>query len=813
LAKPIYSKKYIGGILIMSNSIPNLFDDTYQSEVINTSVRNVSFLETAMLAVSNGVVITDYNQPDNPIVYVNPGFERLTGYSAVEILGRNCRFLQNDDCEQPVLAEIRHALAEGRPATVVLRNYRKDGTLFYNELQLSPIHDADGRLTHYIGIQNDVTARIEAEEKLKQSELRFRSLLEHTSEMITMTGEKGQVLYQSPSVAIVMGYELEELAGRNSFDFVHPDDVVMLLGQQKLLLQQAGTKHENEFRFRHKDGTWHYIEAHAQNLLHVPGVEAIVINGRDVTARKTVEIALRRSEEMLNFALDAAGIGIWEYDFNTKRLECSSQLEKLLGVAQGSINGIHEIITNMILPDDREKIVKEARNALLQGTDFLGLFRVKRPDGQIRWMESKGRTHFDAEHRPLRMSGTLQDITTRKNSEENLAHSEMQLRQAQKMEAIGQLAGGIAHDFNNFLTAIIGYGDLVLNTLPDQDPLYADIAEISHAAKSAAELTNQLLAFSRQQVLQINNVNLNEVVTNISRMIQRLIGANIQLVTVLEPILAQVAADRSQLEQVLLNLAVNARDAMPKGGKLIFETANIEVKADDFSSHSHLVPGFYVRLTVSDTGAGMSEAVRSRLFEPFFTTKERGHGTGLGLSTVYGIIKQSGGHIDVYSAEGHGSSFIIYLPSVSNIEVKGTSELAGSKPKLLDNPTDQITILLVEDEESIRKLATRVLERQGYKVLVARHGEHALEIVQNYPGSINLLITDMIMPHLSGPELSRQLLSQQPNLRVIYMSGYTDQSVLEQNMLGDPLLLQNFLHKPFGLQTLLDKVQEVLTHS
>jgi signal transduction histidine kinase/CheY-like chemotaxis protein len=379
---------------------------------------------------------------------------------------------------------------------------------------------------------------------------------------------------------------------------------------------------------------------------------------------------------------------------------------------------------------------------------------------------------------------------------------EEQLRQSQKMEAVGQLAGGIAHDFNNLLTAITGYSELTLRRLQAEDPLYRNIVEIKKAGERAASLTRQLLAFSRKQVLQPKVLALNSIISDVEKMLSRLIGEDIELRTVLEPQIGNIKADPGQIEQVLLNLAVNARDAMPHGGKLTIETGNVYLDEGYADQHLAVNPGHYVMLSVSDTGTGMDEKTQARIFEPFFTTKEAGKGTGLGLSTVYGIVKQSGGNIWVYSEVGQGTSFKVYLPRVD----EGAQDYKRSaEPEDALQGTEMI--LLAEDEEMVRKLAREVLEMYGYKVLEAANGGAALLICERHEEPIDLLITDVIMPEMGGRELATRLSQIRPEMKVLYMSGYTDDAIVHRGVLDEDA---NFIQKPFSPQTLASKVREVL---
>ncbi len=466
------------------------------------------------------------------------------------------------------------------------------------------------------------------------------------------------------------------------------------------------------------------------------------------------------------------------------------------GVAEIFGYPLDEVISRPIL----DFVADESREAVLQrfskGEKGRFEFTGKHKDGRKIQLETTTRKH-DVSGRSGRISA-IRDVTETRVLE-------AQLRQAQKMDAIGQLAGGVAHDFNNLLTAILGYSDFVIDTFEPQDRRRADMEEVIKAAQRAATLTMQLLAFSRKQVLQPTAVDLNAVVTGTHQMLSRLIGEHVDLVPILAPDLGAVRADSGQLEQVLMNLVLNARDAMPSGGRVVIETSNIELDETSVRQHVAVRPGSYVMLGVSDTGHGMDEQTQSRLFEPFFTTKEPGKGTGLGLSTVYGIVKQSGGNIWVDSKPGHGTTFTIYLPRVAEI----AEPLAMASPPV-GPPTGTETILVVEDTDGLRTLARKILERYGYTVIDAPNGEEALRICERHEGAIHLLLTDVVMPGMSGRVLADRLAQLRSETRVLFTSGYTDDAIVHHGILRTGTA---FLQKPYVLDSLARKVREVLDAS
>jgi len=551
-----------------------------------------------------------------------------------------------------------------------------------------------------------------------------------------------------------------------------------------------------------KDGRPIHVSVAVSPILNGQGglVGASMV-ARDISERVTFQTALIESERAHRSTFEAGPIAVAHIASNGRTIRANRRYCELVGYPEHELRDLD--VVSLTLPDARVQN-QAARAEMVAGTlaRYVCETRYRRRDGSEVWVSLNTTMHRDVSGRPLYFIDALEDITPRKRAEEQRTELEEQLRQVHKMEAVGRLAGGIAHDFNNLLTAILGYAGLLLDELPPEDPARRDIEEIQKAGQTAASLTGQLLAFSRRQMLQPQIVNLNTIVTNMKLLLRRLIGEHIELVTSLASPLASVSADQSQIEQVIMNLAVNARDAMPQGGRLTIETATLELDAAFVAAHRGATAGAHVMLAIHDTGTGIDADVMTHLFEPFYSTKERGKGTGLGLATVYGIVKQSQGYIAVDTELGHGSRFRVYLPA--------TDAARTEAPADVDVPASNRgteTVLLVEDQPEVRTITRETLARNGYAVVEAANGDEALEWLRRTDRRIDLLLTDVIMPGMGGRELASAVTARQHDVRVLYMSGYADDAIADQGVLEPGL---DFIQKPFMSDNLLRRVREVL---
>ncbi len=634
-------------------------------------------------------------------------------------------------------------------------------------------------------------------EALNVSERQYRSLFERNMAGVYRSTPQGKLLDCNPAFASMFGYTREEL--------LHlPMEALYFGGAAERTNKTNVDRISNpamprECCFRRKDGSVMWVVQNAAIEKQRDGSELFEGTLIDITQTKLTNMAIENWKRRYDAAVLASGQIIYDCDLTSRQTTFGGALQEILGYTPEEFAVNPEAWRALIHPDDLPKYLETMQRAVETSEPFDFEYRVRHKDGFYRNMREQGRLAFDGGDAVKHLVSSIADITERRALE-------AQLRQAMKMEAVGRLAGGVAHDFNNLLTVISGYTELLLESAGPKETLSRERTEqIRAAAQRAASLTRQLLAFSRQQVLLPRKLNLNDVVIDLNKMLRRMIGEDIEVKTILAENLGLAEVDPSQIEQVLMNLAVNARDAMPHGGLLTLETANVRLDDDYKSQHNYVVPGDYVRLTVSDTGLGMSAEVRARIFEPFFTTKEAGKGTGLGLSTVYGIVKQSGGYIEVYSEPGRGTSFKIHFPRVAHSE-----DESGRKTHSPADTHGSETILLVEDNEQLRELAVRILTSRGYRVLPAANFEEVDAICKREKGKIDLLLTDVVMPRISGTEIAHFVAQRRPAIRILYMSGYTADTTVHHGVLEHGVA---FLQKPFTPAALNAKVREVLDQS
>jgi len=593
----------------------------------------------------------------------------------------------------------------------------------------------------------------------------------------------------------ILGYPEKEIIGKNWFDHFLPEAIREQIREvfQKILNGDVPLEEIFENAVLTCEGEERII-AWNNSLIRDESGEIIgtLSSGQDITERILTERELRQSEEKYRSFFEDDLTADYITTPDGRLLFCNPAFLDIFGFSTMEEALNYNIEDLYHTSEDREKLLTELREKKrLKNYEM----RLQKVDGTPLFVTANVIGRFDQQNKLIEIKGYLFDVTQHKRTEE-------QFWLAQKMEAIGRLAGGVAHDFNNLLSVINGYSDLAMHRLSKDHMLQKDLAMIFQAGKKAEALTRQLLAFSRRQVMQPRVINLNNLIDDLEKMLKRLIEEDIQLITKKDPVLSAVKADPIQIEQVLLNLAVNSRDAMPRGGKLIIETKNVILSSDLVQERVTMPAGAYVVISVTDTGQGMDEQIRVNIFEPFFTTKEKGKGTGLGLSTVYGIIKQSGGYIWVYSELGKGTTFKIYLPQVTE-EVEDII-IRRSPPETLKGKE---TILLVEDDQGVRDVSEMILKQFGYRVLKAENGTKALEIIRDNGKNIQLMITDLVMPGMSGKELTDRLSGLGNGFKVLYLSGYTDEAIIHHGILDKGI---DFLAKPFGTEELLRKVREVL---
>ena len=739
-------------------------------------------LASLFAGIDDTIIVHD---KEGRIIDCNDAACQRLGYSREELLA-----LRTSDLEPPEFAagfreRLEQQFRSGR-FTGEGVHLTKDGRRIPVDIN-SSVFDYQGKKA-VLAAMRDNSERKRAEEALRASEQRLQSLFAGIDDAIFVHDREGRIIDCNDAACRRLGYSREELLAMRTSDVDAPEFAVGF--RERLEQQFRSGRFVGEGVHLTKDGRRIPVDINS-GVIDYQGKKAVLATMRDSSERKRIEEALRRSEADFGDLVEHAPLGIYRATPQGRFVTVNPALIRMLGY------GWAEEMLRLDIA--RDVYADPARRARL-----LAEFVHDETGAETEWKRKDGsRVTVRLNVRAVRgpggqvefHAGMVEDVTEQRSLE-------MQFRQAQRLEAVGRLAGGVAHDFNNVLTAITGYSDLLLEDLGPDDPKRSDVGEIKAAAVRATALTRQLLAFSRKQVFQTRVLDLNEVVETLDKMLHRLIGEDVKLEYSLASALGAVRADPGQIEQVILNLAVNSRDAMPSGGRLTIETANVDLDEAYAREHAGALPGRYVMLAVSDTGMGMDAEVRSHIFEPFYTTKELGKGTGLGLATVYGIVKQSGGYVWVYSEPGQGTTFKIYLPQVDE------------PPERLDVPVPlqpvaggRETVLLAEDDPSVRAVVSEVLSQKGYRVLRAPDGQAALEMARGQPGEIDLLVTDIVMPGMTGRELAEALTAERPGIRVLYMSGYTDDAVVRHGVLAEGM---PYLQKPFSPRALASKVREVL---
>ena len=739
---------------------------------------------------------------DGQVLDCNPAFVRIMGYASREEL-LACR--ASDFYFSPADRDdfIEQCRSLGFLTNVASRLRRKDGSSVWVLENVKPVLEQDGAPIMIEGTLVDISqqksaelARNQAQQALEDSETRYRRLFETAKDgILILDFESGEIADVNPFLVEMLGYTHAEFVGKKLWE-IGPFKDTPASQSAFSELKSKGVIRYDDLPLETKDGRRINVEF-VSNVYPVDGPQVVQCNIRDITMRARAEEALKISETHHRSVFEGAVHGIYRGTLDGRFLDVNPALVAMLGYSSAE-EVLKLSVTQDVFAEPEEGL------RLLSKWNLTGEI-----EEEVQWKQRgqrlitvrlSGRVLGTAHQRAAGIEVIAEDVTEQRVLEE-------QLRQAQKIEAMGQLAGGMAHEFNNYLSIVLGYSELLLEEAAASEGLRRNVAEIKAATQRASSLTRQLLALSRRQVLEPKVLDINTVVWETHKLLRRLIPENIDLVPVMEPNLQLVKVDPAQIQQILINLVVNARDAMPQGGKIAIETANVELDEEYAGCHIEVQPGAYVMLTVSDNGSGIDEQTQARIFEPFFTTKRAGKGTGLGLSTVYGIVRQSGGHITVDSALNEGTTFRIYLPPTAVTELKVEDE---TPPMQIEILTGTETVMVVEDEPALRRLISVSLEKRGYAVLAAADGTEAIRIIENNAGNIDLVVSDIMMPKLNGLELMKKAAVLRPKMQFLLISGYMEDSTgLAEHLVQEA----GYLEKPFLPIELARKVRTLLNES
>lgn len=728
---------------------------------------------------------------DGKYAFANSRIAEIFGYTEQQLLQLDSwhRVVADDDLEM-VKDQVRRRLSGETPhAHYVFRGRRQDGTIVELEIRSTRI-EVHGRPA-VLGMIVDITDLRRVEVEMQRTTDLLRAVAEWSPDAVFVKDHQGRYLLFNPAAARFVGRRVEDVLGQDDTALFDVESARTVMERDRHVMASGQTETEEEV-LTAAGITRVFLATKAPYRDKRGNVIGVIGISRDISERKRAEETLRLRDR----AIQAVTQGIVITDpaqANNPIIYVSPSFEELTGYSASEVVGQNCRFLQGAGTDP--DAVAQIRQAVQQGEACKVELLNYRKDGTSFWNELSISPVRDEKGQVTHFVGSQADVTARRKLEE-------QLRQVQKMEAVGRLAGGVAHDFNNLLTIINGYSEVVLDSLEKNHPLADFVQQIQMAGERAASLTRQLLAFSRKQMLKPVVLDLNSLVRDMEKMSRRLISEDIQLVLELKPDLHRINADRGQMEQVVLNLILNARDAMPDGGSLVLETRNVELDANYVATHSEVIPGQHVSLSVCDTGCGMDKETQAHIFEPFFTTKEADKGTGLGLSTVYGIVKQSNGHIDVYSEPGLGTTFKIYFPAHLAEDIQHPPEPV---PVSIQRGTEGI--LLVEDEDGVRKLTAQILRSGGYRVVEAANGSDALKLIQQDQKQIHLVITDVVMPVMGGRQLMEQVRQFVPEVKVLFVSGYTEDAIVRHGILSSEA---DFLQKPFTAAALKSKVRELL---
>ncbi len=775
---------------ILTKAVDELVDKTLQESLARKEAEQ-AFFETkeklGALFRFSPVAILTFNTK-GIVTSWNRAAEDLFGWTEEEVLGR---FLPTSHENDSQFLEFQDKAFNNGMSCIKaeIPRKRKNGETFIAGITAASFCDSEGHVTGVFSVFEDVTGRKQAEEDRFKAELRFQNLVAESPIGISIHDASGQCIIANDAMAKIFGTTKEHLMTFNYNNLAYWRKSGLLEIAKRVIREQTSAffmDSGTSFAGKEYSVDSHMVSFEGDNLLYIV---------QDATDRVKAEKVIKETNRLLLESQRVAKLGHFTVDMANDSWQDSAAVKEIMGIDADYPKTL-ESWFKMVHPDFLPKIKDFVQQQQRRAKEQLDIeFKIIRPvDGRERWVHAITRFENDHEDNQPRLIGTIQDISERKKLED-------QLQQSQKMEAIGQLAGGVAHDFNNMLSVILGYSELMKDRLRPGEQLFRDITEIEKAAIHSRDITRQLLAFSRKQIIAPKKIDLNKLIAGIQKTLAPLIGEDIHLTFIPGKNLGKVRVDPAQINQILVNLVVNARDAMPDGGKLTIETMNVDIDEEYCRLHADCVTGHYVILTIFDNGMGMDRETLTRIFEPFFTTKEVGKGTGLGLATVYGIVRQNGGFINVYSERGQGTLFKLHIPRImEETEIK-------EKPAKFEVGAQTGTIILVEDDEMVRSMTEAMLKKLGYAVIAMETPKEALAYFKQKDISVDLLMTDVIMPEIKGTELRDRIKALLPDIKVLFMSGYTSNVIVHQGVLEPGV---NFIQKPFSLKDLSEKIRKAM---